>query len=101
MSAGPSTVLCSRIPAPRPPATPYTDNRRLIRAPISGTRGLAYVMAPDGQTVAQPPQPAHRCDSTFTLSPAAVIAFVEHTSMHRVQPTLPDRPCAQIRSSYR
>ena len=53
-------------------------------------------MAPDGQTVAQPPQPAQRCGSTLTWSPSARIAPLEHTSMHRLQPDWPERLWAQI-----
>jgi len=55
-------------------------------------------MAPDGQTVAQPPQPMHKCGSTLTWSPSAKIASVEQTSKHWLQPILPERLCAQILS---
>ena len=52
-------------------------------------------MAPDGHTEAQAPQPMHRCGSTFTWSPSAAMASVEQTSMHLLQPSIPERECAQ------
>ena len=65
------------------------------RLPRCGTVGYANAIAPDGQTVAQAPQPMHRCGSTTTWSPSARIAAVEQTSMHWLQPVFCDRLWAQ------
>ena len=67
----------------------------LIRTPRSAARGYAYDIAPDGQTVAHAPQPAHRFGLTFTWSPSWLMAPVEQTSMHALQPVLRLRPWAQ------
>jgi apolipoprotein N-acyltransferase len=64
---------------------------------MSATRGYAYVIAPDGQTLAHAPQPMHKCGSTLIrlCSGSLVIARVEHTSMHWVQPVIVERLWAQ------
>ena len=54
------------------------------------------LIAPDGHTVAHAPHPMHKCGSTLTWSPSALMAAVEQMSMHWVHPILRERPCAQI-----
>ena len=58
-----------------PPACAYTASIRFSRAPMLGDARVRVGHRARGHTVAQPPQPAHRCGSTLTLSPADEIAL--------------------------
>ena len=67
------------------------STKAFILSPKYGTVGLTYVIAPEGQAVAQAPQPIHKCGLTLTRplpdSNTELIACVEQISMQAEHPT--------------
>ena len=86
-SVAPVGAVVEKDAGIRAAGIPVGGQQRLqLRAAVATRAGTGKLMAPDGHTVAQAPQPMHRCGSTLTWSPSEAIASVEQTSMQALQP---------------